>query len=57
MQVLVTTLNQIGTVASLVNKQDEVLVQIGSVKMMVNLNNIAKSNLDKKQANTPITKR
>lgn len=57
MQVFVTTLNQYGIISSLVNKHDEVLVQIGSVKMMVNLNNIAKSNLDEKQTNISITKR
>ena len=49
MQVLVKNLNQHGVVASLVNKQNEVLVQVGSFKMMVNLNNITKSNIDKKE--------
>lgn len=49
MPVLVTNLNQHGTISSLVNKSNEVLVQIGSVKMMVNLNNIAKSDIDKLQ--------
>ncbi len=45
MPVLVSTLNQHGTIASLVNKSNEVLVQIGSMKMMINLNNLEKCNI------------
>ncbi len=46
MPILVTNLNQNGIITSLVNKSSEVQVQIGSVKMMVNLSNIAKSNIN-----------
>lgn len=45
MPILVINLNQNGIITSLVNKSNEVQVQIGSVKMMVNLSNIAKSNI------------
>lgn len=47
MPVLVTNLNQSGIITSLVNKSNEIQVQVGSVKMMVNLSNIAKSNISK----------
>lgn len=45
MPVLVKNINQNGTITSLVNKSNEVQVQVGSVKMMINLSNIAKSNI------------
>lgn len=45
MPVFIRNLNQNGIITSLVNKSNEVQVQIGSVKMMVNLSNIAKSNI------------
>lgn len=45
MEVLVKGLNQSGIILSLANKSNEVQVQIGSVKMMVNLSNISKSNV------------
>lgn len=51
MPVLVTNLNQNGIITSLVNKSNEVQVQIGSVKMMVNLCNIAKSNINNSTKN------
>ena len=44
MNVYVTNLNQEGIVTSLVNKSNQVQVQIGNAKMMVSLNNIRKSN-------------
>lgn len=46
MPVLITNLNQNGIITSLVNKSNEVQVQIGSVKMMVSLSNISKSNIN-----------
>ena len=45
MPVLIKNLNKNGIVTSLVNKSNKVQVQIDSVKMMVNLSNIAKSNI------------
>lgn len=45
MPVLIKNLNKTGIVTSLVNKSNEIQVQIGSVKMMMNLSNIAKSNI------------
>lgn len=48
MNVYVTSLKQYGTVASNVNKSNQLQVQIGSVKMMVPLSNIQKSNIDTK---------
>lgn len=45
MSVFIKNLNQNGVITSLPNKSNEVQVQIGSVKMMVNLSNIAKSNV------------
>lgn len=48
MNVYVTSLKQYGTVASNVNKSNQIQVQIGSVKMMVPLSNIQKSNIDTK---------
>lgn len=47
MPVLVNSLNQSGVVCSLVNKSNEICVQIGSVKMMVNLNSISKTDFKK----------
>ncbi len=55
MPVLVTNLNQNGIITSLVNKSHEVQVQIGSVKMMVNLCNIAKSNINNSTKNKIIS--
>lgn len=45
MPVLVKNLNQNGVITSLPNKSSEIQVQIGNIKMMVNLSNIVKSNL------------
>lgn len=45
MPVFITNINQNGIITSLVNKSNEIQVQIGSVKMMVNLANVAKSNV------------
>lgn len=45
MPILIKNLNQNGIITSLPNKSNEIQVQIGSVKMMVNLSNIAKSNV------------
>lgn len=45
MPIIIKNLNQNGIITSLVNKSSEVQVQIGSVKMMVNLSNIAKANI------------
>lgn len=46
MPVLIRNLNQNGIITSLVNKSEEVQVQVGNVKMMVNLSNISKSNIN-----------
>lgn len=43
--ILIKNLNQNGIITSLPNKSNEVQVQIGNVKMMVNVSNIAKSNI------------
>lgn len=48
MNVYITNLNQYGIILSLANKSNQVQVQIGSAKMMVNLNNIVKSDIDNK---------
>jgi len=52
MNVHIKTLNQDGVVASLVNKSNELQVQIGSAKMMVSLNNVTKSNNSVKKSLT-----
>lgn len=49
MSVFVSTWNQIGTVTSLPNKENEVTVQIGSIKMNVPISNISKSEKSTKQ--------
>ncbi len=51
MNVYVTNLNQYGTVISNVNKSNQVQVQIGSAKMMINLSNIVKSNISSNKTN------
>lgn len=55
MPVFIKNLNQNGIVTSLVNKSNEIQVQIGSVKMMVNLSNIAKSNVSNSVKENNIT--
>ena len=47
LKVFVTTFNQEGIVLSNISKGNEVLVQIGSIKMSININNLQKVN-DKK---------
>ena len=47
LKVFVTTFNQEGIVLSNISKDNEVLVQIGSIKMSININNLQKVN-DKK---------
>lgn len=51
MNVYVKNLNQYGTVLSLVNKSNQVQVQIGSAKMMINLTNLIKSNISSTKTN------
>ena len=51
MNIYVTNLNQYGTVLSNVNKSNEVQVQIGNAKMMINLANIVKSNISSDKNN------
>lgn len=45
MNVYITNLSQYGTVLSNVNKSNQVQVQIGSAKMMIDLSNLVKSNM------------
>lgn len=55
MEVNVTNLGQCGTIISSINKSNQVQVQIGNAKIMVNLDNLTKSNAKnkkKKQANS-----
>ena len=49
MNVYITNLSQYGTVLSSVNKSNQVQVQVGNAKMMINLSNIVKSNASNKQ--------
>lgn len=51
MNVYVTNLNQYGTVLSTVNKSNQVQVQIGNAKMMINLINLVKSNISSTKSN------
>lgn len=46
MNVYITSLSQYATVTSLPNKSNDVQIQLGSVKMMVNINNVIKSDID-----------
>lgn len=45
MNVYITNLRQYGTVLSSVNKSNQVQVQVGSAKMMIDLSNLVKSNI------------
>lgn len=45
MNVYITNLNQYGTVLSNINKSNQVQVQVGSAKMMIDLANLVKSNV------------
>lgn len=45
MNVYITNLSQYGTILSNVNKSNQVQVQVGSAKMMIDLSNLVKSNI------------
>lgn len=55
MNVYITNLNQYGTVLSSVNKSNQVQVQVGSAKMMINLSNITKTNMSIKNSKSTST--
>lgn len=54
MKVFVTNFNQNGIITNLPNQSNEVQVQIGSIKTMVNLSNIRKANNDSNTKSTNV---
>lgn len=55
MNVYITNLKQYGIVTSPVNKSNQIQVQLGNAKIMVNLSNVVKSNIDAHSNNKNIS--